>query len=107
MTPARPSVNIPKSYEILSLSDIKISHHPEGAPEATPVVVVRLNRPEKSNTFSTDMSEAIEEVYPRFDMDERVKVVVLTATGKIFSAGADLKRPFTPEKERPLDFRDP
>ncbi|KAB8074889.1 ClpP/crotonase [Aspergillus leporis] len=107
MTPARPSVNIPKSYEILSLSDIKISHHPEGAPEATPVVVVRLNRPEKSNTFSTDMSEAIEEVYPKFDMDERVKVVVLTATGKIFSAGADLKRPFTPEKERPLDFRDP
>ncbi|KAF7588260.1 hypothetical protein BBP40_005946 [Aspergillus hancockii] len=102
-----PPINIPKSYENLPYTDVKILHHPEGAPEATPVVVVTLNRPDKNNTFSTDMTDVFEEVYPMFDIDERVKVIVWTARGKIFCSGADLRIPFNPEKERPLDFRDP
>ena len=106
MIPA-PPLNIPKSYETLPLTDVKVSHHPEGVPVATPVVVVTLNRPDKNNAFSTHLMDAFEKLYPLFDVDERVKVVVLTATGKIFCAGADLKEPFKPAKERPLDFRDP
>ncbi|KAB8275940.1 ClpP/crotonase [Aspergillus minisclerotigenes] len=107
MIPAPPPLDIPKSYETLPLRDVKISHHPEGAPVATPVVVVTLNRPDKNNAFSTHLMDAFEKLYPLFDVDERVKVVVLTATGKIFCAGADLKEPYKPAKERPLDFRDP
>ncbi|KAJ1706942.1 enoyl-CoA hydratase/isomerase family protein [Aspergillus flavus] len=107
MIPAPPPVDIPKSYETLLLTDVKVSHHPEGAPVATPVVVVTLNRPDKNNAFSTHLMDAFEKLFPLFDVDERVKVVVLTATGKIFCAGADLKEPYKPAKERPLDFRDP
>ncbi|GMF83267.1 unnamed protein product [Aspergillus oryzae] len=107
MIPAPPPVDIPKSYETLLLTDVKVSHHPEGAPVATPVVVVTLNRPDKNNAFSTHLMDAFEKLYPLFDVHERVKVVVLTATGKIFCAGADLKEPYKPAKERPLDFRDP
>ncbi|KAB8238220.1 ClpP/crotonase [Aspergillus alliaceus] len=107
MVPASPSVTIPKSYETLALADVKVSHYPEGAPVATPVVVVTLNRPDKNNAFSTELMDAFEKVYPMFDVDERVKVVVLTAAGKFFCAGADLKAPLNLEQERPLDFRDP
>ncbi|KAE8333983.1 ClpP/crotonase [Aspergillus sergii] len=107
MIPVPPPVDIPKSYETLPLRDVKVSHRPEGAPVATPVVVVTLDRPDKNNAFSTHLMDAFEKLYPLFDVDERVKVVVLTATGKIFCAGADLKEPYKPAKERPLDFRDP
>lgn len=107
MVPISPSVIIPKSYETLALADVKVSHYPEGAPVATPVVVVTLNRPDKNNVFSTELMDAFERVYPMFDVDERVKVVVLTAAGKFFCAGADLKVPLNLEQERPLDFRDP
>ncbi|KAE8345059.1 hypothetical protein BDV24DRAFT_148490 [Aspergillus arachidicola] len=102
-----PAVDIPKSYETLPLRDVKVSHHPQGAPVATPVVVVALDRPDKNNAFSPHLMDAFEKLYPLFDADERVKAIVLTATGKIFCAGADLKEPYKLAKERPLDFRDP
>ncbi|KAL4891807.1 ClpP/crotonase [Aspergillus ambiguus] len=102
------NINIPKSYEALALAHVKVSHHPPGAPAATPVVVVSLNRPEKHNAFTMEMMDAFERLYPMFDLDERVKVVILTGAGKVFCAGADLERGFQGmEKERTLDYRDP
>ncbi|KAJ5209212.1 hypothetical protein N7449_003591 [Penicillium cf. viridicatum] len=101
------TIDIPKSYESLSLTDVKIFHHPAGAVEATPVVVVTLNRPEKHNSFTLEMMHVFEKIYPMFDVDERVKVVVLTGAGKMFCAGADLERGFSGmEKERNKDHRD-
>ncbi|KAL5363605.1 ClpP/crotonase [Aspergillus floccosus] len=108
MTPTPDPINIPQSYETLPLTHVKVSHHPAGAPEATPVVVVSLNRPEKNNAFTMEMMEAFETVYPMLDVDERVKVVVLTGAGKMFCAGADLERGFKDTKsESALNYRDP
>lgn len=52
MIPDPKPIEIPKSYETLPLTHTRVSHYPTGAPEATPVVVVVLNRPEKNNAFS-------------------------------------------------------
>jgi enoyl-CoA hydratase/carnithine racemase len=107
MLPDPEPIHVPKSYETLPLTHVKVSHLPAGALEATPVVVVTLNRPEKHNAFTLEMMEAFEKIYPMFDVDERVKVIVLTGAGKIFCAGADLERGFEGmEKERTIDHRD-
>jgi enoyl-CoA hydratase/carnithine racemase len=109
MIPSSPPVSVPESYETLDLKDIKVSHHPVGAPSATPVVVVTLNRPEKHNAYTIHMMHAFEKIYPMFDVDERVKVIVLTGAGRTFCAGADLEIGFdsvSNTRERVMDHRD-
>ncbi|MCP3772747.1 enoyl-CoA hydratase-related protein [Paenibacillus sp. MZ04-78.2] len=53
---------------------------------------IRLNRPEELNAFNYEalvaLGEAIEEIEAR---PKDVRVVIVTAAGKAFSAGADLK----------------
>ncbi|KAK4941593.1 hypothetical protein LTR10_018470 [Elasticomyces elasticus] len=102
-------VQIPKSYETLPVKDIKLYHHPENAPEATPVIVLTLNRPKQGNAFTIDMMHAFELVYPMLDLDERVKCVVITGAGRMFCAGADLDIGFPSggKRERLVDHRDP
>ena len=90
MLPAPPDLKIPKSYSSLPTKDIKVSHYPEDAPEATPVIVVTLNRPKQRNAFTLQMMTDFELCYPLFDVDERVKCIVVTGAGKTFCAGADL-----------------
>lgn len=108
MIPAPDPVVVPTSYETVPTKDIKVSHYPEGAETATPVVVVTLNRPKKQNAFTLQMMHDFEKVFPMFDVDERVKVVVITGAGKTFCAGADLEIGFSSGagKERIMDHRD-
>lgn len=107
MIPSPDPVIVPASYETVPTTHIKVSHYPAGAETATPVVVVTLNRPEKQNAFTVQMMEDFEKVYPMFDVDERVKVVVLTGAGKTFCAGADLEIGFDhADRERIMDHRD-
>jgi enoyl-CoA hydratase/carnithine racemase len=107
MIPAPAPIVIPTSYETIPATHIKVSHHPSGSKTATPVVIVTLNRPEKQNTFTREMMDDFEKVYPIFDVDERVKVIVLTGAGKSFCAGADLEIGFNSgSKERVMDHRD-
>ena len=42
-------------------------------------------------------------------MDDRVKAVILTGAGRVFSAGIDLNGDFSQEKDklRPTEMRDP
>lgn len=107
MIPSPSPISVPSSYEAVPTTHIKVSHYPPGAKEATPVIIVTLNRPQNRNAFTLEMMHDFERVYPMFDVDERVKVVVLTGAGKTFCAGADLDIGF-PEKlrERPMDQRD-
>lgn len=101
-------IKIPRSYETLPVKDVKVSHYPEHASEATPVIVVTLNRPRQGNAFTTQMMHDFELIYPMFDLDDRVKCVVITGAGKMFCAGADLNIGFPSggERERVVDHRD-
>jgi enoyl-CoA hydratase/carnithine racemase len=109
MIPAPAPIIIPTSYETITTTHIKVSHHPADSKTATPIIVVTLNRPEKQNAFTLEMMDDFEKVYPIFDVDERVKVIVLTGAGKTFCAGADLERGFNSDaasRERVMDHRD-
>ncbi len=54
------------------------------------VATVTLNRPEVHNAFDDTLIAALTGVLASFEDDPLVRIVVLKATGKSFSAGADL-----------------
>ncbi|KAJ5305898.1 hypothetical protein N7508_004913 [Penicillium antarcticum] len=103
-------IELPSSYEkVETTGHVVVSHYPPGSPTATPVVVVTLNRPANQNAFTGQMVQDFEKLFPMFDVDERVKVIVLTGAGKTFCAGADLDIGFgggQKRKERYADHRD-
>ena len=53
------------------------------------VLVATLNRPDTRNAFSGAMGRALGDIYRRADVDDAVRVVVLTGTPPAFCAGAD------------------
>lgn len=56
------------------------------------VATIWLNRPERRNSFSPEMTGELHEAFARFEADEGVRAIVVTGAGKYFSAGADLGR---------------
>jgi len=54
------------------------------------IALVRMNRPEKHNAFHRELSSAVSDVIDRLEADDAVRVIVLTGSGKAFSAGADM-----------------
>jgi enoyl-CoA hydratase/carnithine racemase len=54
------------------------------------VRVLLLNRPEVRNAFNVELYRALADGLRAAQDDDEVKVVVLTGTGKVFSAGQDL-----------------
>lgn len=54
------------------------------------VATLTLNRPDKGNALSSDMIVALEAALIAADADPAVRVIVIAARGKIFSAGHDL-----------------
>jgi len=56
-----------------------------------PVATIRINRPEAMNAFTPEMSLAFAERLAELRVDDAVRVLILTGTGRAFSAGADLK----------------
>ncbi|MGV9744202.1 enoyl-CoA hydratase-related protein [Rhodococcus zopfii] len=54
------------------------------------VAIVRLNRPDRLNAFTTEMCHRLLEVFDELDADDDVRAIVLTGTGRAFCAGADL-----------------
>jgi E-phenylitaconyl-CoA hydratase len=55
------------------------------------VLLVTMNRPESLNALDPDHLEALREALRGFRDDGRLRVAVLTGTGRAFSVGADLK----------------
>ena len=49
--------------------------------------IVRINRPDKANSLTPDMLEELAEIA---EAAQDAKALILTGTGKVFSAGADL-----------------
>lgn len=54
------------------------------------VAWIRMNRPESLNAFNEDLRRDLTAALRRAADDAHIKVVVLTANGRAFSAGADL-----------------
>ncbi|MEU7765258.1 enoyl-CoA hydratase/isomerase family protein [Nocardia sp. NPDC049190] len=52
---------------------------------------VELNRPEARNALDLPMCRQLREAFEQIDADEDVRVVLLSARGPVFCAGADLK----------------
>jgi 2-(1,2-epoxy-1,2-dihydrophenyl)acetyl-CoA isomerase len=63
------------------------------------VATLRLNRPEARNALTTALFLEMERTLLEVDADDSVRAVVLTGSGRSFSAGADLK-PVSREERR-------
>lgn len=59
------------------------------------VAVITFNRPERLNAWSADIGEGLLVRLAEAEQDDVVRGVVLTGSGRAFSAGADLKNPKT------------
>lgn len=57
---------------------------------ADKVGTITLNRPDKRNAFNADVVAELTEAFTDAQENESVKVIVLAASGEVFSAGADL-----------------
>ena len=51
---------------------------------------IRLNRPKHLNRLQPDDLEALLKLFDRIEADSAIQVLVLTGTGRAFSAGYDL-----------------
>ena len=104
-----PDITLPSSYDDLNSqwTTIRTTHH-----KAEPsIIVLTLYRPGKHNAFTDTMRREIESAYAMFDIDPKVKCVVVTGDGRIFCAGADLEIGFGEglggeSAERVQDHRD-
>ena len=56
-----------------------------------PVAWLTLNRPEAMNSINLQMVDLFEEYLPKIALDDAIRVLVLTGSGRAFCAGADLK----------------
>lgn len=55
------------------------------------VAIITLNRPDAANAMSEQMTREFEAAMHRAGDDEEVRVIIVTAAGKVFSAGGDAK----------------
>jgi enoyl-CoA hydratase len=62
-----------------------------------PVATITLARPEQANAQNSRMLDEVDAAFDLADADESVRVVILAADGKHFSAGHDLKELFAGE----------
>lgn len=90
-----PSITLPASYSSLPFKDISISHVPASSPTPSQVLLLKLNRPQKFNAVTERMIEELVTAYEYFNADDRVKVIVVTGSGKAFCVGADLEVGFS------------
>ncbi len=55
------------------------------------VGIITLNRPEVYNSFHIPMAKEVQAALDKFEQDETIRAIILTAEGKGFCAGQDLK----------------
>jgi enoyl-CoA hydratase/carnithine racemase len=102
------TVPVPETYVTPADAHLKITNYPEGAPGVTPIIIVKLNRPEKLNALTGEMIYGLADLFEAVDVDDRVKAIILTGEGTAFCAGIDLNADTSQIKHLPLrDIRDP
>ncbi len=71
---------------------------------------IKMNRPEKLNTFDKEMNRALRDLVDEINDDDKLRVIVITGTGeKAFCAGSDLNSldvnaSFRKIRNRDLDY---
>ena len=55
------------------------------------IATITLNRPNAANGLNLTMAQELYDASNQLDQDDKIRVVILTANGKLFSAGGDLK----------------
>jgi enoyl-CoA hydratase/carnithine racemase len=75
----------PGSGETEGRTDLKVERRPSG------VIVLTLARPERRNSLSEAMLDALQEAIEAAGSDPAVRAVVIDAAGTAFCAGHDLK----------------
>ena len=55
------------------------------------VVILRLNRPEKLNAWNSEMRRELGSAIGKITLNEGVRVLIITGTGRAFSAGEDVE----------------
>lgn len=102
------TIKLPRSYVTSADAPVKITNYPETAEGVTPIQIATLNRPQKLNAITLGMISDLEQFITTVDVDERVKVVIITGAGKAFSAGIDLNDDASQHKNQPAsELRDP
>ncbi|HIF93258.1 MAG: enoyl-CoA hydratase/isomerase family protein [Myxococcales bacterium] len=76
-----------------SFTGFEVVVHPPGIAE------IRFNRPERLNGMTHSLKRDLIETLVQVQMDDGVRVVLFTGTGRAFSAGDDLKGYVTAEAE--------
>lgn len=56
------------------------------------ILTLTLNRPDRMNAFNGRMCDELIAAFDRADVDDNVKVVIVTGAGRAFCAGSDLER---------------
>lgn len=69
------------------------------------VGIITLNRPEALNTFNVDLARDLSQALVDLDEDKEVRVIVINAAGKCFSAGIDVS-PAVFKEMTPTEFYD-
>jgi len=54
------------------------------------IATITLNRADKRNALNYEMVSELKDAFTKAEEDDKVKVIVLNASGDVFSAGADL-----------------
>jgi enoyl-CoA hydratase/carnithine racemase len=55
-----------------------------------PVAIITLNRPDRMNAWTWQMSTELTHAFNTFDSDDSIRAIVVTGQGRAFCAGADL-----------------
>ena len=59
---------------------------------------ITLNRPEKYNSFVREMALALQDALEKCEADDSIRCILITAVGKAFCAGQDLKEAIDPNR---------
>jgi enoyl-CoA hydratase/3-hydroxyacyl-CoA dehydrogenase len=55
-----------------------------------PIAWIYLNRPERLNALNMEMIKELSQVLDELELNDKVRVLIITGTGRAFSAGADI-----------------
>lgn len=69
------------------------------------ILSVTFNRPDKYNALTFAMLAELADALDRFREDDSLRVLLLRANGKFYSAGLDVSEGLAPETESGIEFR--